>query len=295
MQLNDLTNRIESGAAPDAMTRRPARAPIGAEPEPAAADAQLRASDEKSERTERRRLFAGLGRFLNNMDARAVTSLAISAGLFGFVIFMFAFGEGLIRLEGEGELRNWLVNASESAWAPVAVFAIYIVLGLTGFPQFFLIGATVFAFRDQMLTGVFYAWAATMASASFNFALGHFFGAGAVRRFGGARLNSLSAFVGRRGILASAIVRVVPSAPFIVVNMAAGLSHIPYWKFALGTGVGILPKILVIALVGTSALEFFLSREPRDLAVIIIVVAAWLAILYAVRKLYLRIRARSAK
>lgn len=282
--------------------RDPADAAASAAPAPELKDAQQSARSEtdggdefhasEDDVRETRAPLPRLGRFLNNMDARATTSLLVSAALFGFVIFMFAYGEGVIRLDGELELREWLVNASESVWAPVAVVAIYIVLGLTGFPQFFLIGATVFAFRDELPTGIFYAWAATMASASFNFALGHFFGAGIVRRFGGARLNALSVFVGRRGILASGIVRVVPSAPFIVVNMAAGLSHIPYWKFALGTGVGILPKILMIALVGASALEFFLSRNPRDLVMIVVMIAAWLAILYGARKYYLRVRAK---
>ena len=236
--------------------------------------------------------FRQLGRFLNNMDARSAISLLISVALFAFVIFMFVYGERLLQLDSEGELREWLVYASESLWATPAVFAIYVVLGLAGFPQFLLIGATLFAFRDQPATGAFYAWSATMVSASFNFALGYFFGADLVRRFGGARLNALSAFVGRHGILASGVVRVAPSAPFIIVNMAAGLARIPFWKFLLGTGIGIIPKIAVIALVGAGALEFFLSRDPRDLAIIIVLIALWLGFLYAVRRFYMRLRAR---
>ena len=55
--------------------------------------------------------------------------------------------------------------------------------------------------------------------------------------------------------LASLIVRLVPSAPFIVVNMAAGVTPMRLSAFALGTGIGILPKIALTAFAGGAVVK----------------------------------------
>ena len=146
-----------------------------------------------------------------------------------------------------------------------------------------------------------------MISATFTFGLGHWFGGGFVNRFGGERARMTIDFIARHGILASGIIRVVPSAPFIVVNAAAGAAHIPLWKYWAGTSVGIVPKILIVAVLSTLApdqqtaakgvngvYEFFIGREPGDLALIALVVGGWLAFLLLVRWIYHRMRGPGA-
>ena len=124
-----------------------------------------------------------------------------------------------------------------------------------------------------------------------------------VRRFGGERVQRTIDFIGRHGILASGLVRVVPSAPFIVVNAAAGAAHIPMWKYWAGTGVGIIPKILLVA--GLAAftpdanalkdgvaglVDFFTTRDPAHLSIVALIVIGWLGFLILVRWLYRRLR-----
>jgi len=58
--------------------------------------------------------------------------------------------------------------------------------------------------------------------------------------------------VGRNGVMASLVVRLVPFAPFVMVNIAGGVTSMSWAAFAFGTGVGILPKIAVIAFAGHS-------------------------------------------
>lgn len=244
-----------------------------------------------------------LGRFLNEMDAKAITSLVVSVILLAFVVVMFLFGQQWLHLEEEGALTGLMARAAESPWALLGVVSVFSLLALTGFPQILLITATVIAFGPQ--SGAFYAWIATMASATLTFGLGHFLGGRWVRKMGGDRVQRTIDFIGRHGVLASGLVRVVPSAPFIVVNAAAGAAHIPMWKFWLGTGVGIVPKIMVVALLGaltpsadvlkegvTGVVEFFTSREPLDLLLILLVIACWLGFLLLVRWLYRRMRRR---
>ncbi|PQA87337.1 TVP38/TMEM64 family protein [Hyphococcus luteus] len=244
-----------------------------------------------------------LGRFLTSMDAKAMTSLAVSVILLVFVVLMLVFGQQWLDLNEDGQLRQLVMEAAESRWAVVGVVSIFMFLALTGFPQIGLITATVIVFGPR--NGAIYSWIATMASASLTFGLGHFLGGRWVRRFGAERVQRTMDFIGRHGILASGLVRVVPSAPFIVVNAAAGAAHIPMWKFWTGTGIGIVPKIAFIAVLSAlfpdpnalqtemdSVLAFFTSRDPRNLGLIALVIVGWLGFLLLMRWLYRRLRRR---
>ena len=68
---------------------------------------------------------------------------------------------------------------------------------------------------------------------------------------GEGALAQFMALVVRNGFLASLVVRLVPFAPFVVVNMAAGVTPIGALDFAAGTAIGILPKIVLTSLAGT--------------------------------------------
>lgn len=246
-----------------------------------------------------------VGRFLTTMDVRAATSLAVSVILLIFVILMFVFGQNWLNdnldLDSDTGLTALMERAHASPWAIALVISVYVLLALTGFPQILLITATVLAFGP--LNGALYSWIATMSSATVTFSFGHLWGRQWVQRFGGDRVRRTIDFLGAHGIFASALVRVVPSAPFIVVNSAAGAAHIPLWKFLAGTGAGIIPKIALVATIGAVApdqsvlregvsglIEFFKSREPRDLAVMILIIPAWLGLLLLARRFYLRLR-----
>lgn len=244
-----------------------------------------------------------LARFLTNMDAKAITSLCVSVILLAFVVLMFVYGKDWLNLDEDGKLAEMMAKAAAHPWALVGVISVYVLLALTGFPQILLFAATVIAFGPQ--TGAFYSWAATMASATFTFGLGHALGGRWVRRLGGERVSATMDFLGRHGILASGLIRVVPSAPFIIVNAAAGAAHIPLWKYWTGTGIGIIPKIAVVALIAAfspdqtvlkqgirGVVDFFTSREPRDLAIMALIIPGWLGLLLATRWFYLRMRRR---
>ena len=242
-------------------------------------------------------LIERLSRFLASMDAKAWTSLAVSAALLLVVVLAMAFGRQWLQLEDGDGLARVLEQAADSPLALPVVMLVFCLLALTGFPQVLLITGAVVAFGPRL--GAFYAWLATMTSASMTFGIGRFLGGGWVERVGGARATSLVDFLRRRGVFASALIRVVPSAPFIVVNAAAGTAKIPLWKFWAGTGLGIAPKIALVAVLGTLAPDraavadgldglgaFFASLGPRHFAMLAGVAAVWLGFIYLARRLY---------
>ncbi|ODT84398.1 TVP38/TMEM64 family protein [Phenylobacterium sp. SCN 70-31] len=218
-----------------------------------------------------RRLLA----FLSDMDARAWRTLLVSFVLFGGVGVVFLFGAPLVGLDGERTLEHWL-TATRGPWALPAAIGAFAALAFIGTPQIVLIAAAVVAFGP--LAGAAYSWIGTMVSALVGFWLGRAAGAKTLERFSGEGVRRFMRLVGENGFLASLIVRLVPSAPFIVVNMAAGVTPMRTLHFVAGTGLGIVPKIVLTAFAGASIVQLMRGDVGRNALVIVAVVLLWLAL-----------------
>src|SRR4029450_7980402 len=134
----------------------------------------------------------------------------------------------------------------------------FAILAFVGVPQFVLIAAAVVAFGP--ITGFAYSWIGTMVSSLVGFYLGRVAGARVLEQFSGPGVNRFVRLIGRNGFFASLIVRLVPSAPFIVVNMAAGVTPMRVADFTLGTAIGIVPKIVLTAFSGAAVLQALHGR-----------------------------------
>ena len=218
-----------------------------------------------------RRLFS----FLSNLDAQAWRALAVSFVLFGGVGVVFVFGAQAFGIDSERTLEGWL-GAARGPWSlPVAVAA-FAALAFIGTPQIVLIAAAVVAFGPEL--GSAYSWIGTMVSSLVGFYLGRAAGARALERVSGEGVQRFMRLVGQNGFLASLIVRLVPSAPFIVVNMAAGVTPMRLSHFVAGTGIGIVPKIVLTAFAGASVARLMRGEVGRDALWLLLIVAAWLGI-----------------
>jgi uncharacterized membrane protein YdjX (TVP38/TMEM64 family) len=98
------------------------------------------------------------------------------------------------------------------------------------------------------LLGTAYSFGGALLGAAATYGLGRIAGRRTVRRIAGSRLDRLSRELGRRGILAVATVRIIPVAPFTVINLVAGTTHINLRDFLLGTLIGLAPGIIAAAL-----------------------------------------------
>jgi uncharacterized membrane protein YdjX (TVP38/TMEM64 family) len=225
-----------------------------------------------------RRLLA----FLSNMDAKAWRALVVSFLLFGGVGLVFLFGAQVLGFGGEATVERWL-GAASGPWAlPVAVAA-FAALAFVGVPQFMLIAAAVVAFGP--LAGFAYSWIGTMVSSLVGFYLGRLAGARTLAAFSGEGLKQFMELVGRNGFFASLIVRLVPSAPFIVVNMAAGVTPMRMVDFTVGTGLGIIPKIALTCFAGNSLARVMRGEgDAGHLLALAAVAAIWLAIGWYARR-----------
>jgi uncharacterized membrane protein YdjX (TVP38/TMEM64 family) len=149
-------------------------------------------------------------------------------------------------------LRHWLnierivstlqmLGQSYGAYAAIGGFTLALSLAV---PLTFLTLVTLVAFGP--FAGFFYTLVAAMLGATISYGAGYLLGREVVQRLGGERVNRVSQQLANRGILAVIAVRMVPIAPFAVVNMIAGASHIRLRDLLVGTAIGITPGTLIM-------------------------------------------------
>ena len=123
-------------------------------------------------------------------------------------------------------------------WVPL----IYVIAGLAVVPVVLLIAVTGMVFGPWL--GVLYAVAGSLLSAATTYWIGRQLGQDALPRFLNGRLQRLRQQLQQRGILAVTALRLLPIAPFTLVNLLAGAAQINLRNFLLGTLFGMLPSIV---------------------------------------------------
>ena len=153
------------------------------------------------------------------------------------------------------------------ASAPLWVIGVYVLASLTAFPITVLIVVTALVFGP--LLGLIYAVVGSLLGAAASFGLGQWLGRSTVRRLAGKRINELSRRLGRRGLLAALLVRIFPVAPFTIVILVAGASHMRFRDFVLGTALGMAPGILAITVFADRLAAMVRNPSPTALATLI--------------------------
>ena len=140
-----------------------------------------------------------------------------------------------------GSFVNTARGMADSHWAAFVVFAAYAFGALVAFPITVLVVVTGILFGPVL--GGMYAFGGAMLNAVVAYWLGRGLGRHTVRRLAGYRLNRITRRLARKGVLAVALIRLLPVASFWKVNVVAGASYIRWREFLIGTGIGIAPGI----------------------------------------------------
>lgn len=224
--------------------------------------------------------------FLSNMEGRSWRTVLATVLLLGGMIALFTFGKVHLDLGAEHRLEAWLGGFRHGPWGLAAAVVVFTVAAFFGAPQFLLIAACVVAFGPWF--GFLYSWIATVASAGVTYWLGRGPAAHLVARHGGATVARLTRFVGRNAFYASFMIRNVPSAPFIVVNMAFGASRASFIAFLSGCALGVLPKTALVAFFGGSFMTAVRGDGVWTSVILAGVAFGWLGLMLVVRALVKR-------
>ena len=190
--------------------------------------------------------------FFKDMDRQAITAIVVVIGMFFIVASIALLGSASLNVD-DGEYYRLFEAFSQSEWVIPIVLAAFVIGSFIGAPQWALIAGMVVAFGwDKGATG---AWICTLISASVNFWLARWIGVERVQKFGGELINRITSVIRNNGFVTSFAVRFVPTGPFVLVNMAAGVSGMKYFHFISGTALGIIPKIIIVGLITTGVVS----------------------------------------
>lgn len=173
----------------------------------------------------------------------------------------------LADLSGVGNLETWGLMLREHWIGTVAVMAVYVVGSLLMVPVVALIAATGLIYGP--VSGLLVAAAGSLLGAAAGYVVGLLLSRSWVQRLAGTRLDRLNRQLARRGVLSITLIRLLPLAPFTLVNLAAGASHIRFRDFILGTGLGMAPGITALTLFTGQLGRFLKEPDFLNLALLI--------------------------
>jgi phospholipase D1/2 len=171
-------------------------------------------------------------------------------------------------------ISNLITSLTDSSFLPVWIAGVFIIGTLLLAPVTVLIIATGATLGPVL--GFFYALWGALVSALVHYGLGRIVGKETVRRFAGSRLGHVQRQISRHGFISMLFARIVPIAPFVIVNLIAGAIQIRVRDFLLATLVGMSPGILAVVV-----LENQLERALQDPGIGNITLLIGLAIFFA--------------
>jgi phospholipase D1/2 len=171
-------------------------------------------------------------------------------------------------------MSNWIPSLVDSPFAPLWIAGVFTIATLVLAPVTLLIIATGATFGPVL--GFFYGLYGSVVSAMVHYGLGRVAGKETVRWIAGSRLGRVQRQISRHGLLSVLFARIVPIAPFAIVNLVAGAMQVRVRDFLLGTLAGMSPGISAIVM-----LENQLQRAIEDPGIGNITLLIGLAVFFA--------------
>lgn len=156
---------------------------------------------------------------------------------------------------------------SEVPWGMPLTLGAFVLASLAAVPVTLLILVTTLVFEP--LPGALIALGASTIAAVAGYGIGHYTGAKAVQRRFDGRIGALRERLTKRGILTVVTLRIVPVAPFAVLNLIAGAMRVRFRDYVIGTVIGMAPGVFAMALFSEGLLQLLGHADMRSLALLL--------------------------
>ena len=180
-----------------------------------------------------------------------------------------------------GYVSTVIAQYSHSAFAPLFAVAAFVLGGLVLFPVVVLIAATAAALGPWI--GALSATAGVLASSLLLFMIGRFLGHKRLQSLLGARALRVQRRIVGKGVVAVAMIRMVPVAPFSLVNVLAGASQLRLTDFLVGTLLGMAPGIIAMAALGAQIADFAKNASWSNAVPLVLTILLWIALCLVVQ------------
>ena len=137
----------------------------------------------------------------------------------------------------------WAASLRESPARHFYVLGAYIIGSVLLVPITLLILVTAIVFGPFL--GSLYAIVGGIAGALVTYAIGYFLGQDFVQKIAGSKWQRIEKAISQTGIVAVATLRLLPVAPFSIVNIVSGAFKVPLLDYTVGSILGLVPGILI--------------------------------------------------
>lgn len=160
-----------------------------------------------------------------------------------------------------------LLSLFDTPW--VQFVSVTLVIAVT---TLLMVPLTPLVVASSLLLGPWLGFASSMAGALISgaagFIAGHLAGRQLLEHYSETRVHRLSKRLSDRGILAVAVLRMVPVAPYTVVNVVAGASHLQLGRFMVGTAIGMVPGVAALSWFSGSLYRAVTEPSAQSLGVL---------------------------
>ncbi|SOB57982.1 putative Phospholipase D/transphosphatidylase Pld [Pseudodesulfovibrio profundus] len=203
-----------------------------------------------------------------NSERSYLSFMGFGAILAGFIILALLWRfTPLSEYATPDALLHWAEQVQKMPMSPVLAILCFVVGGFILFPVTLLIVLTASIFSPVM--AFFISLAGCLASALSVYYVGELLGHKQIKRLAGSKVKEISERLGKHGLASIVVTRVVPVAPYSVINLVAGASHIKLSTFLLGTVLGMGPGIVAMTLFGAQLINTLRNPGPGTLAILI--------------------------
>jgi phospholipase D1/2 len=144
------------------------------------------------------------------------------------------------------KITGWFFSLRNNPARSLIILGAYLGGSLLVVPITVLILATALVFGP--LLGCAYSFAGCFLGAVVTYAIGYFLGRDFIQQIIGSKWQRVEQKIGQAGIIAVATMRLLPVAPFTVVNVISGAFQVRLRDYVIGSLLGLTPGIVVINL-----------------------------------------------
>lgn len=172
---------------------------------------------------------------------------------------------------GFQSLSNILSDFKEVAALPAWIMAGFVLAGFVRIPISIVVVPAIF--YCGLVPGFIYSLIGALLSAVIVYQIGKRLNRHVVRKLTGTRLNSISQKLAQHGIISIVAIRIVPVAPFTLINLVAGASRTHFRDFMVGTILGMIPGMLTVSLITDRAIAAIENPVLENLTGLFLTVA----------------------
>lgn len=200
------------------------------------------------------------------MIAIGVTIVAVMCGL------MYWASQSIPWLSSDS-INAFLEESRGTYFALPTVLMVYVIGGILFFPVTVLSLAVAAIFGP--IWGPIYGMMGALLSSAMLFGIGNLSGNAGLKKLGGPKVAAVDEKLKRSGIVGVAAIRMLPIAPFSLVNLVAGISSIGIIQFLVGTFLGMFPPMIAKGLVGDSIAQIWQNPSVETISYLVAGIALW--------------------